>query len=355
MQSYIFDSLGIPGLLPQVNRSIVNAAASAEEDFEVSNAADPQGSVLVIDDEAVVRKSLISALRYLNYEVIEADCGEAGLSLAIDHQPDVIISDISMPGMDGFELCQWLKSDPETRLIPIVFLTGDKGREARLEGLEAGASDFLTKPCDFVELEARVRNLVAFRRLTQDLDSAEEMFFAIAKIVEARDPCTGDHCERLAGLAVRLGAYLGLDEEDLVTLKRGAYLHDVGKIAIPDEVLLKPGPLTAEEWEIMRSHVDHGSRICSQLLTFRPVKPIIRHHHEKYNGSGYPDGLKGEEIPYLARVFQVVDVYDALTNDRVYRTAMSMDSALDILADEVERGWWDPAIVAAFAHMMRMG
>ena len=313
--------------------------------------SDNNGTVLAVDDDPGALEALAEALSTLQFRVWGATDGGSALALAQRHQPDVILLDVMMPGMDGYEICARLKQDPETRLIPVVFLTGHGTREARLHGLEAGATDFLSKPCDLVELEVRVRNLVEFRRLTLELDSAEQMVFSIARSVEARDPDTSDHCERLAGLGVRLGQKLGLGEGELKALRRGGYLHDLGKVGIPDAVLLKPGPLDAGEWDIMRRHVEIGVEICSPLRSLRPVLPLIRHHHERFDGSGYPDGLTGGEIPLLARIFQVVDVYDALTNDRCYRKALDRHTALGVMTDETNRGFWDPEIFETFVLM----
>lgn len=316
---------------------------------------DTTGTVLAVDDDPGALEALADALGTLSYDVWQAMDGPTALMLARDHQPDVILLDVKMPGMDGYQVCRHLKDDAETRLIPVVFLTGYGSREARLEALEAGATDFLNKPCDVVELEARVRNLVNFRRLTLELDSAEQMVFSIARAVEARDRETGDHCERLAQASVALGERLGLDRDQLTALRRGGYLHDLGKIGIPDAVLLKPGRLTAEEWEVMKRHVEIGVEICAPLRTLRPVLPLIRHHHERWDGSGYPDGLAGEEIPILARVFQVVDVFDALTNDRCYRKALSHREALEVLHEETAAGYWDRRIVGPFVAMVEGG
>ena len=310
------------------------------------------GTVLIIDDQPQSLEAMRDALLPLGFEVWQALEGESGLLLARERQPDVILLDVMMPGLDGFEVCRRLKADEETRLLPIVFLTGLDSRLARLRGLEAGGTDFLTKPFDLVELEVRVRNLVSFRRLTQDLDDAEKMLFAVARAVEARDEGTGDHCDRLATLAARLGEHLGLDSESLKTLRRAGYLHDIGKIGIRDAILLKPGRLDTEEWKVMRSHVEIGVEICAPLRTLRPVLPVIRHHHERRDGSGYPDKLAGDDIPLLVRVFQVVDVFDALTNDRPYRRALSVEEALAVQREEAAHGWWDPQILEAFATMI---
>jgi putative two-component system response regulator len=316
---------------------------------------DNQGTVLAVDDDPGALEALADALGTLDFQVWQALDGASALVLAREHQPDVVLLDVMMPGMDGYEVCRRLKRDTDTRLIPVVFLTGFGSREARLKGLEAGATDFLNKPCDLVELEVRVRNLIDFRRLTLELDSAEQMVFSIARTVEARDQETSDHCERLAHLSVRLGERLGLDEDQLTALRRGGYLHDLGKVGIPDAILLKPGPLSVDEWEVMKRHVEIGVEICSPLRSLRPVLPLIRHHHERLDGSGYPDGLKGEQIPLIARVFQVVDVYDALRYDRCYRKALTKDDAIGVLQKETERGYWDRRVFQEFLSMVGEG
>jgi putative two-component system response regulator len=310
------------------------------------------GTVLVIDDQPQSLEAMREALHPLGFEVWQALDGETGFLIARERQPNVILLDVMMPGVDGFEVCRRLKADEETRLLPVVFFTGLDSRQARLRGLEAGATDFLSKPFDLVELEVRVRNLVHFRRLTQDLDEAEKMLFAVARAIEARHEGTGEHCDRLSQLASRLGEHVGLDGEAVKTLRRAGYLHDIGKIGVPDAVMLKPGPLNEAEWRIMRFHVEIGVNICAPLRTLRSVLPVISHHHEHGDGSGYPDALKGDGIPMLARVFQVVDVFDALTNDRPYRRALPVEEALALERQETARGWWDREIFEAFAAMV---
>jgi len=307
--------------------------------------------VLAVDDDAGALDAIAGALGTLGYEVWQAPDGASALALADQQQPDVILLDINMPGMDGFEVCQLLKQQPETQLIPVVFLTGQGGREARIAALDAGATDFLNKPCELTELELRVRNLVNFRRLIEELESAEQILFSIARTIEARDEGTGDHCERLAREAVRFGRRLGFGEDDLRALKRGGYLHDLGKVGISDAILLKPGCLTEREFAVMRRHVEIGHAICSPLRSLRSVLPIIRHHHERWDGTGYPEGLRGAETPLLARVFQQVDIFDALTSDRCYREAMSVERALEVMAEETAMGWLDPELSAEFRAM----
>jgi putative two-component system response regulator len=310
------------------------------------------GTVLAVDDQPENLAALVGALQPLGYRVLTAENGTEALDRAREGQPDVILLDVMMPEMDGYEVCRRLKSDQETRLLPVVFVTGLDSRQARLQGLEAGATDFLSKPFDLVELEVRVRNLVNFRHLTQDLDDAERIIFAVARTVEARDETTGDHCDRISNLAANLGERLGAEQDDLKALRRAGYLHDIGKIGIPDSILLKPGKLTPDEWAVMRTHVDIGVRICQPLRTLRRVLPIIGHHHERRDGSGYPRGLDGDRIPWLARIFQVVDVFDALTSNRPYRSPLPPEGALEVIAEETRRGWWDPDVVTVFARMV---
>jgi len=182
-------------------------------------------------------------------------------------------------------------------------------------------------------------------------DATEGILFALALAVEQRDNHTGGHCERLAYMSVALGVAMGLKRSSLVTLRRGGFLHDVGKVGIPDSILFKPGRLTAEEWVTMRSHTTRGEEICRHLKSLQPVLPIIRHHHERWDGSGYPDGLTGEQIPLLARILQIADIYDALSNTRPYKPAYHPQEALAILRDETKRGWRDPYIFPLFERL----
>jgi putative two-component system response regulator len=325
------------------------ASVKLERRFDVTTC---KGTVLAIDDDPAVLDTLAGTLGHLGYDVLQSTDGVEGYRLAVSHQPDVILLDVVMPGPDGFEVCGMLKGNPDTKLIPVVFLTAHGSRETRIKGLDAGATDFLGKPSDLAELEARVRNLVAFRHLTLDFATAEEMIFTLAKLMEARDRDTGDHCARLAELSVKLGRRLGLDDELLKALERGSYLHDIGKIGVPDAVLLKPAQLEPDEWEIVRRHPEIGYEICRPLRSLEPALPLIRHHHERCDGSGYPDGLEREQIPLVARVFQVVDVYDSLVNERPYRRPLPVEKAIEILLDETGRGYWDENIVAEFVAMV---
>src|ERR1700685_2999839 len=277
--------------------------------------------ILIVDDETATRAALEMLLHREGFEVRDANSGEAALAECAAFRPDLILLDILMPGMNGFEVCRHIKATPETRLTPVVLITGLSETEDRIKGINAGADDFLSKPIDLNELLARTRSLLRLKQYTDELENAETVLFTLAESIEARDPYTRGHCERLAQMSSRLGERLGVEEEHIKALRWAGIVHDVGKVAVPDSILLKPGPLTPEEIVVMRKHSEVGEKICAPLRSFRLVLPIIRHHHEKLDGSGYPDGLSGEEIPLTARILQLADVYDALTTDRPHLSA----------------------------------
>jgi putative two-component system response regulator len=308
--------------------------------------------VLVVDDHAPSRMTAVALLSVDGYQVEQADCGHSALSRVSYQPPDLIVLDVMMPGLDGYEVCRRLKRNDATRLIPIIFVTALEDREARLKGIEAGGDDFITKPFDALELSARARSLIHQKRLNEDLDHAEKVLFSIARTIESRDPNTGDHCERLVSLAQEFGQFLKLPPQHLRNLSWAGYLHDIGKVGIPDAILLKTGPLSPAERAIMEQHVVIGESICQPLHTMRGVVPIIRHHHERWNGSGYPDGLSGDAIPRLAQIFQVIDIFDALTHARPYKPAFSVEESLAILNQEVQSGWRDPVLVDRFATFL---
>jgi putative two-component system response regulator len=291
-------------------------------------------------------------LRVHGFTVATAGDGQTALYEISRQQPDVVLLDVQMPGLDGFEICRRIKASPDTRLIPVVLVTGLSATEDRVRGLDAGADDFLTKPVDRSELVARVRSLLTLKSFVNELERAESVLFALALSIEGKDPYTKGHCDRLAENSARLGERVGLSAEEITALRRAGVVHDIGKVAVPDAILLKPGPLTPEERKIMQQHSVVGESICAPLKSFRLVLPIIRHHHEKLDGSGYPDGLKGERIPVTARILSLADVYDALTTERPYKPAFSRDDALQKMGEEVQRGWWDPKLFEEFRKMV---
>jgi putative two-component system response regulator len=313
----------------------------------------PLGTILVADDNQSARDILEMMLRTHGYRVLSAADGPQALAFLQQEPIDLALIDVVMPGQSGFAVCRAAKDRPETRLTPIVLITGVARVEDRIRGIEAGADDFLNKPVRKEELLARVKSLVRIKRFTDELESAETVVFTLAASIEAKDPYTEGHCDRLSRYSVALGERLGLSEEERIALRRGGVIHDIGKVAVPERVLLQPGPLDAHERELMEAHTVIGECICAPLKSFRQVLPIIRWHHERQDGSGYPDRLRGDQIPLTARVLQTVDIYDALTTDRSYRKALSSERAFAILHDEVRRGWWDGALVNEFERLLK--
>ena len=308
--------------------------------------------ILVVDDNPDTMWLMSKLLETRGYEVVTVS-NAAQAELEVYRQPpDLILSDVIMPGKSGYELCRALKEDASTRLIPFVLVTGLSDREDKLRGIEAGADDFLNKPVSSEELFARVKSLLKLKEFTDELETADSVLCTLGLSVESRDPYTEGHCERLALQASRLGHHLGLEEDSIVALRRGGYLHDLGKIAVPDEILKKGTNLSPEEWVIMKQHPVTGENICRPLKSLWLVLPIIRSHHEHSDGSGYPDGLVGSEIPLLPRILQVVDVYDALSTERPYRPALSHEQAALTMRQEARSGRWDEELVMEFFSML---
>jgi putative two-component system response regulator len=310
--------------------------------------------ILLVDDNAEIVAVMRDMLSTRGYDVISvSNVAQAELEVA-QRPPDLILSDVVMPGKSGYDFCRELKENPATRLIPFVLITGLSEREDRLRGIEAGADDFLNKPIFPEELFARVKSLLKLKDFTDELETAESVLCTLGLSVESRDPYTEGHCERLAENASGLGMHLGLGNESVVALRRGGFLHDLGKIAVPDEILKKGTNLTPAEWEIMKQHPLTGENICRPLKSLRDVLPIIRSHHEHCDGSGYPDHIERNDIPLLARILQVVDVYDALRTARPYKPALGHEQAAVTMRQEARAGLWDPELVAEFFSMLQM-
>lgn len=309
------------------------------------------GKVLVVDDYEPNLLGLRLLLERANYAVVTATNGAQALETVARERPDIVLLDVVMPGLSGVDVCALIKRNPLTCLTPVVLISGAQEREIRLAGLEAGADDFLNKPIDPEEVCTRVRSLLRLKRVTDDLESAESLFLTLARVIEARDPYTEGHCERLAAYAVALGRRLELDAADLQTLERGAFLHDIGKIAVPDRVLLKKGRLSRTEYEVMKRHPAAGDELCRTVQSLDAVRPIVRWHHERIDGRGYPDALAGDAIPLLAQIVSVVDVFDALTTDRPYRAALAVEVAYRMLSAEARAGWCPAHLVDTFISL----
>ena len=310
-------------------------------------------SILVADDNDVSARFLKRLLTREGHHVSVVGSADEVLAACAAQSPDIVLLDLVAPRGHGFDICRQLKEQESTRFVPVVIVTAQSERDDRLKGIMAGADDFLGKPFDPLELHARIQSLVRLKRYTDDLESAETIILGMGATIEARDPLTQGHCQRLAAYATRRGRALGLDAADLAALERGGFLHDIGKVAVPDRVLLKDGKLDAQESRVMREHPIVGDAICTGLRSLQKVRPIVRHHHEHLDGTGYPDGLKNAQVPLLAQIVGIVDVFDALTSDRPYHTAVSPDDALDMVADEASKGWRDRSLVDAFSDVVK--
>ncbi len=315
-------------------------------------------TILLLDSVKINRQLLKGILKAGHYRILEASQPWEAFQLLEQADVDLIIADIIMPeiGCDmqgGLEFCRRIKANRRTRLIPILILTNVQGNESVIASLESGADEFLVKPLQPAVVRTRIRTMLRSKRTLDSLEEAETILFAMAETVEQRDKETGNHCQRLASLSVAFGAALGLPDNDLLALYRGGYLHDIGKIAIPDAILFKRGALNEEEWDVMRSHTVKGEAICHRMRSLAHVLPVIRNHHEKWDGSGYPDGQAGEQIPLLARILQLADIYDALTSCRSYKTAFSHEEAVAMLRKEASMNWRDPELVSVFVELIR--
>jgi len=318
-------------------------------------------TVLVVDDEDSGSQTLEAILEGEGYNIEMAENGMQALEKARAILPDVILLDVMMPGMTGFEVCKHVRNDPLLAEIPIIVLTALDDRESLLTALKAGADDFISKPFDRFELRARllgITRLNRYRKLieertnlheahTQLLDAYEATIEGWTRALDLRDKETEGHSRRVTELTEKLAEAYGLNTDELPHIRRGALLHDMGKIGIPDSILHKPGALTDEEWSIMRKHPQFVYDMLKSVEYLQPALDIPYCHHEKWDGSGYPRGLKGEEIPVAARLFAIADVWDALTSDRPYRAAWTKDAALEYIREQSGKHF-DPHVVDLF-------
>lgn len=310
--------------------------------------------MLVVDDDEGQLALQVEILKDIeNCNVLAALSGEQALQLIRQYPLDLVMLDKCLPDIDGDEICRIVRQDYDNHLLPIIMVTGLGNSEHLRASLASGANDFVKKPFNPIELLSRAKAALERKQLVDQLDNAASVLFTLAKMVEARDPTTGEHCNRLVNTSLILGRELGLDERSLRALKMGAILHDIGKIGIPDEILLKPAALNEEEWIIMRQHAEIGANLCIQLNSIRDAVPIIRYHHERWDGTGYPDHLRGEDIPLVARVFQCADIYDALRHRRSYCDAIPVDEIMRIFQKELDNGWRDPKIGGVFLRILR--
>ncbi len=310
-------------------------------------------SILIVDDNPSVVELLKSHLRPFPYDVDTAYDGEETLDKVRRSPPDLILLDLMMPRISGFEICQRIKSDEKTQFIPIIVITALSEQEDKLKSIELGADDFLVKPINRIELTTRIKSLLRMKLLHDDLDTSESILFSLAAALESKDFYTRGHSDRVSSLAVNMARKLGLGETELKSIRRGGLLHDIGKIGVKESILLKPGRLTEEEMAHIKTHAARGYEICSPLKSLEPCLAIIRSHHERMDGQGYPDGIAGDEIPLEARITAVADSYDAMTTDRPYRKGMSIRQAQAIFENEINSGQWDPACVFALIKLLK--
>jgi len=308
--------------------------------------------ILVVDDEEIVVELHKKLLLKKGYDVVVARNGSDALHQVDAGAPDLILTDVVMPEMDGLQLCKRLKNDEKTNLIPVIMLTAADDFDNRIRGIEIGADDYLSKPVRPRELYARVNSLLRIKTLTDSLDSAETVIFSLANAIEAKDHYTRGHIERVSALAVGLGQYMGVSSEDLNSLRKGGALHDIGKIGVKDSILIKPGKLTPKEFEEIKRHPEIGERICRPLNSLKPVLPIIKYHHERHDGTGYPLGISGDEIPLLAQIMSIADAYDAFTSHRSYRHALTFEKSMDILTREAEAGKFEFELFRQFKELV---
>lgn len=309
--------------------------------------------VLIVDDNPTNVELISVQLKPYHYEIIKVFSGEDALRAVGEKEPDLILLDLMMPGMSGYQVCKTLKDNPKTRFIPIVIVTALRELDDKIKAIELGADDFLMKPYNKLELITRVKSLIRFKALYDELESSENVVFMLAETLEAKDVYTRGHSERVSKYSVLLGRKLGLAEAQIEDLRRGALLHDIGKIGVRESVLNKAEKLTQEELAHIRSHPARGYELCKSLKSFKNLLPIIRSHHERMDGKGHPDGLKGSEIPLLARICSITDVFDAMTSNRPYRRAITPQQAAAIFEREMHSGQWDPELTAQFIELIR--
>ncbi len=318
-----------------------------------SVASQETSTILLVDDDPQNLKLLEAFLSSLPHEILKANDGEEALVLVQKQEVDLILLDVMMPGINGYEVCRRLKTQEKTRLIPIVLITALDDLDSRVRGMESGADDFISKPVNRIEILARTKSLIKNRKLNNSLTNIENVLFSLANAVEAKDRYTQGHTARVARLAMALGKKIGLEEKEMEALRIGGMLHDIGKIGIPESILNKPGPLDEAEWELMKQHCDIGHKICRPLgKSLGLALEVIRHHHEKLDRSGFPDGLGAEYLSMAVRIMAVVDIYDALTTDRPYRRAFSREEALQVLKNEAGEGKLDPKVVDDLVNLV---
>jgi putative two-component system response regulator len=311
--------------------------------------------LLVVDDNATNIDLIRKQLHGQSYLFEDAANGYEALEKIRGWKPDLILLDLMMPGMSGYEVCKTVKSDKDMRFIPVIVITALSELDDKLKAIDMGADDFLIKPFNKLELATRIRSLLRLKALYDDLDTSENILFSLARALEAKDRYTRGHSERVARYSRLLAKAIGLPEHEQEHIWRGGLLHDIGKIGIAEAVLHKPGPLTAEEMDHIRTHPQKGFEICSPLKSLTPSLSVIKNHHERFDGCGHPDRLECENIPLMARITSIADTFDAMTTDRPYRKGMKFGDAIGVFEREKDSGQWDPKLVVEFVQLVKIG
>lgn len=310
--------------------------------------------ILIVDDNKVNIELLRAQLKPYNYEIDTALDGEEALAKITKDPPDMVLLDLMMPKISGYEVCRSIKKNKLTQFVPVIVITALQELDDKLKAIELGADDFLVKPFNKLELITRIKSLLRMKELHDDLDHSENILFSLVEALEAKDIYTRGHSERVAKYSVEIARKMGLTARDMEIIRKGGLLHDIGKIGVKEDILLKPGRLTDEEMEHVKSHPKRGFEICQPLKSLEESLTCIRSHHERYDGGGYPDGLKGDDIPLCGMILAVADTYDAMTTDRPYRKALAKETAVKILEDEINSGQWNPDIVRVFLQILKI-
>ncbi len=307
--------------------------------------------ILAVDDSSMQRKIMQKIFAADMYDLSVAEGGEDAIKLLSEKNFDVLLLDIEMEGMNGFEVCRYIRDEMTQVILPIIFVSSHVGKDIIQQALSVGGDEFVIKPLDKASVLNRVNAAAIENRLLERLDNTELVLFSVAHMAEAFDESSGDHCDRLFHMCNVFADKLGLSEEDRITLGYASVLHDIGKIAVPNHILAKQTHLNEEEWRMMKRHTVIGAEFAKSIKNCGSVVDIIRYHHEKFDGTGYPDGLKGYAIPYLARVFQIVDIYDSMSNNRIYNDAFPRDRVITVMAKEAQNGLRDSQLMHSFLEI----
>lgn len=309
--------------------------------------------ILVVDDVEAHLELIEAVLTTERYRVEATTDVKKAIRFTETHSPELAILDVMMPGMNGYELCKRLKSTSRRKFFPIILVTSLNQVEDKITGLEAGADDFFSKPFNTLELITKIRSLIKLERLQDELECSEDIIFTLAITIEAKDYYTKGHSERVGNLSAEFAGFLGFPDKDIISIRKGGILHDIGKIGINEAILLKSARLSEDETTLVRDHPVIGSKICKPLYSLRQVLPIIRSHHERWDGKGYPDGLTGNEIPVMARMVNIIDTFDAMTSIRPYRNGVfTREEVIATMKKEKMSGQWDPHLTGKFIEMM---